>query len=125
MARLLDLIVQSAITRVKDTPFKQPPPETPNSRDRQLFHDYLSADKQRDRTKAQLKKRGWEIGYRNKLESIDAQKAVAKRRFDMENGKRLAAIRELRDKAMLDTLGMDAPALKTYLVRLKKKLEAI
>lgn len=125
MSRLLDLIVQSAITRVKETPFKQPPPETPNTRDRQLFHDYLFADKQRDRTKAQLKKRGWEIGYRKKLESIEAQKTVAKQRFDMANGKRLAAIRELRDKAMLDTLGMQSSELRTYLIRLKKRLEAI
>lgn len=122
---MLDVLIATAIKRVKDTPFTKPQPPKPSPAVREWLRVYRRADKQRDRAKSQLKRHGWEVSYRNKLDSLDARGQAVKQRFDAENERRLTKIRNLRDNALLDTIGLEPLELKTYLIALKKKLEKI
>lgn len=125
MARLLDTIIASTLKRVKETPFVVPKPPKTDAKVRALHREYIHSERQRDWCKAQLKARGWDVNYRNRLDGIDSLGHQARKRYDTETQKRLDKVRNLRDDALVDTLGMNPVELKAYLIKLKQKLGKI
>lgn len=72
-----------------------------------------------------MKKRGWEVNYRGRLESTDARGSAAQRKFDQTKQAQLQKIRELRDRALLDLIDMEPKAQKRYYIRLKQQLAQV
>src|SRR5258708_5964712 len=101
MPRLLDVIIGSTLTRVKETAFVTPKPLKPDATVQALRREYLRSDRQRDRYKAQLKARGWEMNYRNRLTALDARGHLARQRYEKTKQQRLDKVRQLRDDALV------------------------
>lgn len=125
MARILDLLVDSTMTRIKAATFKPSPPPKQTPDIRALHREYVQAKRTMEHSRTMLEERGFTVGYAGKLSPMSGRNAKAERVFNAQQEGRRADVRKLRDAALIDLIGLPPLALKAYYVKLKARLAKI
>lgn len=126
MARLLDILVNTATKRINEQQMPVlvlPLPLTKSTRD--MVRRYKAALQTMKRLDAALKRRKIDIDSTGSLSVPYDLKRKHDAAWRQKRDARLQAIRTLRDQALLDLLGLEPLKQRAYLLRLKARLEAI
>lgn len=123
--RILDAMVKATIKRIGDEPVPRETIVVLTPELKALSQHYRSAQRTIAQVYKILKRRGLSIHEGGKISVDWAARNDEQRRFRLGQEKRRTTVRELRDQALLDLLGLDPLPAKRYLLTLKKRLEAI
>lgn len=118
-------MVKATVKRISDEPLPKDRVVVLTPELKMLSHRYRTAQRTIAQVYKILKRRGLSIHEGGKISVDWAARNDEQRQFRLKQEQRRTKVREIRDQALLDTLGMDPLPTKRYLLALKKRLEVL
>ena len=133
MTEILREMIREARKRVENTSYEAPKPKPVDEAAKQRGRFVRSLWKQMKQVRKELAKQGYELGMPHaygsdkvgKVTRSRAESQAHKAAFDAQQQARYARIAELRQQALIHTLGMNRRELRAYMEQLQRQLAKV